>query len=147
MRWYDSTFMTGLPLRAFAIWCCLGASVAFGEPPKFEAATVKQAPPNDSTSGTMPAITRGRLEFRNVTLRVMVSYAYGSGLSTALNVSGGPDWMNRNRYTVEAVAQGTLTDRDYRSMLRSLLEERFALKTHTETLGDRCVRLAAGSCG
>jgi uncharacterized protein (TIGR03435 family) len=41
--------------------------------------------------------------------------------------------MNRNRYTIEAVAQGNPTDRDYRSMLRSLLEERFSLKTHGET--------------
>jgi uncharacterized protein (TIGR03435 family) len=40
--------------------------------------------------------------------------------------------MNRNRYTIEALAQGNPTDRDYRSMLRSLLEERFGLKTHQE---------------
>ncbi len=50
-----------------------------------------------------------------------------------MSVSGGPDWMNRNRYTIEAVAQGNPTDRDYRAMLRSLLEERFSLKTHRET--------------
>ena len=50
-----------------------------------------------------------------------------------MNVSGGPEWINRNRYTIEAVAQGNPTDRDYRAMLRNLLEERFSLKTHRET--------------
>lgn len=68
-----------------------------------------------------------------MTLRLLIYQAYGSGLSTAVSVSGGPDWMNRNRYTIEALAQGNPTDRDYRAMLRNLLEERFSLKTHEET--------------
>jgi len=102
-------------------------------PLKFEAASVKAAAPADRTVGTLPVISPGRLEFRNVTLRTLMYYAYGTGLSTAMSVSGGPDWMNRNRYTIEAVAQGTLTDRDYRTMLRRLIEERFAARTHTET--------------
>jgi uncharacterized protein (TIGR03435 family) len=92
-----------------------------------EAASVKLAAPGDQTLGTLPAISVGRLEFRNVTLRVMMYYSYGTGLRTAMNVSGGPDWMNRNRYTIAAVAQGTPTDRDYRAMLRRLIEERFAV--------------------
>jgi hypothetical protein len=33
-----------------------------------------------------------------------------------MSVSGGPDWMNRNRYTIEAVAQGNPTDREYRAI-------------------------------
>lgn len=81
----------------------------------------------------MPSTSPGRIEFRNMTLRLLIYQAYGSGLSTAMSVSGGPDWMNRNRYTIEALAQGNPTDRDYRAMLRNLLEDRFALKTHTET--------------
>ena len=68
-----------------------------------------------------------------MTLRTLIYWAYGSGLSTAMSVSGGPDWMNRNRYTIEALAQGNPTDRDFRAMVRNLLQERFALKTHTET--------------
>jgi uncharacterized protein (TIGR03435 family) len=99
----------------------------------FEVATIKPAAPNDSVSGVMPGTSPGRIEFRNMTLRLLIYQAYGSGLSTAMSVSGGPDWMNRTRYTVEGLAQGNPTDRDYRAMLRSLLEDRFALKTHTET--------------
>ena len=111
----------------------MGASLAGAQQLKFEAATVKPAAPNDPPSGTLPNMSPGRLEFRNVTLKTMIYWAYGTGMSTAMNVSGGPDWINRNRYTVEAVAQGNPSDRDFRDMLRSLLEERFALKSHSET--------------
>jgi uncharacterized protein (TIGR03435 family) len=116
-----------------ALFVWLVATAASGQSLTFEAASVKPAAPNDRTSGTMPAVTRGRLEFRNVTLKLLVYYAYGSGLSTDVNVSGGPAWIDRNRYTIEAVAKGSPSDRDYRSMLRNLLEDRFALKTHAET--------------
>ena len=68
-----------------------------------------------------------------MTLRALLYEAYGSGLSTSLSVSGGPAWINRDRYTIEAVAQGKPDDRQVRAMLRRLLEERFALKTHMET--------------
>ncbi len=125
------------PARLLTIWLWLVAVAAFGQPLKFEAATVKPAAPNassnDSASGVMPSASPGRIEFRNMTLRLLIYQAYGSGLSTAMSVSGGPDWINRNRYTIEAIAQGNPTDRDYRAMLRSLLEERFSLKTHRET--------------
>lgn len=125
--------MSGVPLRRFAIWFWLGAAAAFGQPLKFEVATIKPAAANDTNSGVMPSGSPGRIEFRNMTLRLLIYQAYGTGLSTAMSVSGGPDWMNRNRYTIEALAQGNPTDRDYRSMLRALLEERFSLKTHQET--------------
>jgi uncharacterized protein (TIGR03435 family) len=116
-----------------ALWLCFAASTTCAQQIKFEAATVKPATPNDAPSGTTPNLTPGRLEFRNVSLKIMIYWAYGSGLSTAMNVSGGPDWINRNRYTVEAIAQGNPTDRDFRAMLRSLLEERFAVRTHSDT--------------
>ncbi|HEX5227705.1 MAG TPA: TIGR03435 family protein [Bryobacteraceae bacterium] len=122
-----------MSLVRFAVWCCLGASAAFSQPQAFEVATVKPAAPDDTVSGLQPSTTPGRMEFRNATLRLLIYWAYGTGMSTAMKVSGGPDWINRNRYTVEATAAGNPTDRDYRAMLRSLLEERFGLKTHMET--------------
>jgi uncharacterized protein (TIGR03435 family) len=125
--------MTRFALRCYAVWLWVGAFAAFGQPPNFDVATVKRAAPGDSVSGVMPSASPGRIQFRNMTLRLLIYQAYGTGLSTAMNVSGGPDWMNRDRYTIEALAQGNPTDRDFRWMLRSLLEERFALKTHTET--------------
>jgi uncharacterized protein (TIGR03435 family) len=104
-----------------------------GQQVTFEVATVKPAAPNDIFSSTTPNVSPGRLEFRNATLRIMIYWAYGTGLSTAVNVSEGPDWINRNRYTIEATAEGNPTDRDYRAMLRGLIEDRFALKVHRES--------------
>lgn len=111
---------------------CLASAVS-GQPLKFDVATVKLAAAGDTVSGVMPSTSPGRIEFRNMTLRLLIYQAYGTGLSTAMSVSGGPNWINRDRYTIEAVAAGNPTDGDYRAMLRSLLEERFALKTHPET--------------
>lgn len=125
--------MAGFALGRLTIWLGLGASTVFGQPLHFEVATVKPAAGNDSVSGVMPSKSPGRIEYRNMTLRLLIYQAYGTGLSTAMSISGGPNWMNQNRYTIEAVAQGDPSDRNYRAMLRSLLEERFALKTHTET--------------
>lgn len=124
---------SGMTWRRSAGLLSLAASLVSAQPLKFEVATVKPADPNDSTFVTAPTTTPGRLEFRNVTLRVMIYWAYGSGLSTAMKVSGGPEWMNRDRYTIQAAAQGTPTNGEFRTMLRNLLEDRFALKTHRET--------------
>jgi len=124
---------TGYPLPRFTIWFWLGASSAFAQALKFEVATVKPAAPTHRVSGVMSSASPGRIEFRNMTLRLLIYLAYGNGLSTAMSVSGGPDWMKRKCYTIEALAEGNPTDREYRAMLRNLLEERFTLKTHTET--------------
>jgi hypothetical protein len=59
-------------MRRFAIWFWLGAAAAFGQQLKFEAATVKPAAPNDTSSGAMPSTIPGRIEFRNMTLRLLI---------------------------------------------------------------------------
>lgn len=121
------------PLHRLAACLCLSAAAAFGQSVKFEVATVKPASPDDTTTGTFPSTRPGRIEFRNMTLRTLVYWAYGSGLSSSMSVAGGPDWGNRNRYTIQATASGNPADREYRLMLRSLLEDRFALKYHNTT--------------
>lgn len=111
----------------------LAAAFAFAEtPPRFEVATIKPAP-RDAQGNSVLREGPDRIVFRNMTLRALIYYAYGNGLSTALKVSGGPDWMNRDRYDVQGLAQGHPTDRQFRAMLRTLLEDRFALRTHMET--------------
>lgn len=83
-------------LGRFAMWSCLSAA-AIGQPLKFEVATIKPAAPNDSVSGAMPSASPGRIEYRNMTLQLLIYQAYGTGLSAALSVSGGPDWINCDR--------------------------------------------------
>ena len=59
---------------------------------------------------------------------------FGLGVEDGRRVRGGPDWIREERYTIEAVADGT-ADGEAMSgpMLRALLEKRFQLKAHVET--------------
>jgi uncharacterized protein (TIGR03435 family) len=59
---------------------------------------------------------------------------FGLGVEDGRRVRGGPDWIRDQRYTIEAVAEGT-ADGEAMSgpMLRALLEKRFQLKAHVET--------------
>ncbi|HEY2857955.1 MAG TPA: TIGR03435 family protein [Terracidiphilus sp.] len=114
------------------IFLLLSVPFVFAQPAlKFEVATIKPAPPDAAANRVVPG-DAGRISFQ-MTLRNLIYYAYGNGLSTALQVSGGPDWISRTRYDVQGLAPGSATQRQFRAMLRSLLEERFALKVHTET--------------
>jgi uncharacterized protein (TIGR03435 family) len=59
---------------------------------------------------------------------------YGLGVEDGQRVRGGPDWMRSDRYTIEAVGDGTADARTMRGpMLQALLERRFQLKVHVES--------------
>jgi uncharacterized protein (TIGR03435 family) len=81
----------------------------------------------------------GRFGVECVSLRDYIRGAYGSyGFGRNPNVRpptvlGGPDWVDTDRYDVVAKAPGeTGLDEMYGPMMRALLEDRFALKIHSE---------------
>jgi uncharacterized protein (TIGR03435 family) len=100
---------------------------------EFEAATIKPAEPGAVNGRVDRDMSPGRMAWRNMTLRDLIYQAWGTGLSTSMKVIGGPAWIARDRFSIEAVAQGKPNDRQFRIMLRTLLEERFAVRTHMET--------------
>jgi len=54
-----------------------------------------------------------------------------------MRVTGGPDWVNRTAFAIEALSSGPVTQRQQRLMLQTLLEERFGLKLlHKEETHD-----------
>jgi uncharacterized protein (TIGR03435 family) len=63
------------------------------------------------------------------TLRQLVMSAFDRDEYT---VFGGPDWIQSARFDVTAKADRAVTHAEMQEMTRRLLEERFALKTHTE---------------
>jgi uncharacterized protein (TIGR03435 family) len=75
----------------------------------------------------------GRLVVNNWTLKQMLGFAYGNGGLVGMQVSGGPNWIDKDRYMVQGQAEGMPTPAEIRLMLKTLLIERFALKTHTAT--------------
>lgn len=108
----------------------------------FEVASVKLSTPAEKEIGlfTYPG---GRLTATNYTLKMLVEEAYGF---RSYQVSGGPRWVNEERYSLEAKPPAaspaakfmpagikTSPSPEMLVMLRNLLEERFQLKVHKET--------------
>jgi uncharacterized protein (TIGR03435 family) len=63
-------------------------------------------------------------------IRQVMQYAYG-GVD---HVEGGPGWLNTDRYTIEAkAADPDATHDQINAMVRTLLEDRFKLRVHTDT--------------
>jgi uncharacterized protein (TIGR03435 family) len=65
----------------------------------------------------------------NFTLKALIALAYDLNPRT---ISGGPDWMDSQRFVIEAVTPGDVqpTRMEQMQMLRPLLVERFGLKFH-----------------
>jgi bla regulator protein BlaR1 len=90
----------------------------------------------------------GRLSLHCKTLEVLIELAYFSKVSRPSYVTGGPGWMNADRYDVEAKAEGTPSDAALRGpMLRALLEDRFGLALHRETRDMPVYALTTGRTG
>lgn len=128
-----------LPLLAAGVAVVIGGSLpparpaqaatATPSPPTFEVASIK---PNKSGSpilGIDPA-PGGRLTATNVSLGALIRYGYQLPI---FRMSGGPDWIESERFDLVAKAEGEAGPDQIRLMLRRLLAERFALKVHTET--------------
>jgi uncharacterized protein (TIGR03435 family) len=117
----------------------------------FEVATVKLSEPGvPRTVNLPPPAGPNRLLIPSMTLATLVYAAYGDGgYNTAMRVTGGPGWVNSTTFAIEGVASRTVTARELRLMLRTLLEDRFALKIRTEvsTANDMLTLVTARSDG
>jgi uncharacterized protein (TIGR03435 family) len=96
--------------------------------PSFEAASVKPGKANDDSSSwnSRP----GYLVMRNQTLNALIRIAYDL---KADQVTGGPKWLDSDRFDVEARAAGPAKDPELLAMLQTVLAERFQLKIHRDT--------------
>ena len=71
----------------------------------------------------------GRFFAPNSTLRELIRVAY---VVEDLQISGGPGWIDSDRFSIEATATAGVTADETRLMLRAMLADRFKLTTHTE---------------
>jgi uncharacterized protein (TIGR03435 family) len=102
------------------------ASVAAAQP-AFDAASVKA-----NRSGLPGGITDfrpGQFVAVNQTLRFILVAAYDL---PDFRIVGGPDWIDKDRFDIQARATSPVSRRDAMPLLRALLEERFGVKAHTE---------------
>ena len=111
-------------MRLASILIC---SIAAAQTPSFEAADVHVSTPGATeSSGFLP---NGRLELRATTMLQMVSTAYST---QADRITGGPAWLDTDRFDVTAKAPGGTPGIAMRTMLQGLLAERFGLQISQE---------------
>jgi uncharacterized protein (TIGR03435 family) len=94
----------------------------------FDVASIKRNVSGDPRSGarTLPG---GRVAITNEPLRQIVRRAYGSN---DLEVLGGPDWVDDDRWDITASAGTDKPDVPLEPMLKALLADRFKLRAHVE---------------
>jgi uncharacterized protein (TIGR03435 family) len=109
-------------------------------PPAFEVSTVKQN--KSGNTGSVFSFQNGRFTAWNVSLMSLIGReAYGI---TDLQISGGPKWLNSERFDIEAKTDSSVEDKlrrlegDQRKLqeqriLQQLLADRFKLATHWDT--------------
>jgi uncharacterized protein (TIGR03435 family) len=128
---------------------------------QFDVASVRpcgiNAPPTGARGQGAGQASPGYLRLSCVTLRALINQAYAGDLlnkppaTTAdgpQTIRGGPSWAYSETYTVEARAEG-VTDPAVLAgpMLRSLLEDRFQLRTHRATEQQPVYALSVASGG
>jgi uncharacterized protein (TIGR03435 family) len=108
------------------LWIIL-ATQALAQLPSFEAATIK---PSQDVPGHSGSHSRtGMIVMNGQTLKGLICAAYRV---KDYQVSGGPKWIEGERFDINAKAAGAATDSELKDMLQSLLADRFQLVIHHE---------------
>ncbi len=106
--------------------------------PSFEVTSIKPSAPNLGIRG---GGARGdKYTMSGASLRMLLQNAYQrpstGGPLAPIQIIGGPNWIDSDRYDVQATANcsgGPLSREQVQLMVQSMLEERFQLKAHMET--------------
>ena len=111
------------------------AALAAAQPPElaFDVASVKEnTSVSDAAAFGIMAPTPGRMRIVNTPLRFILHYAFQI---RAHQLIGAPDWIDAVGFDISATypSEPVRTEDDRRAMLRTLLAERFGLRTHRET--------------
>jgi len=110
-------------------------SGAFAQASAFEVASITPCQPDTPAppmehAGIADFITPGgRFTARATSLKFLMEWAYG--IQPAQH-SGGPSWIDVDRFDIVAKAEGSASDDAMKAMARTLLADRFQLKFHHE---------------
>jgi uncharacterized protein (TIGR03435 family) len=100
------------------------------QPLAFEVATVKPSDPAARGGGIRPLPGGQTYVATSVPLRMMIKLMYGI---TDVQIVGGPDWINTDRFDVRAKAEKPSNLNELHEMFQTLLADRFKLQFHRET--------------
>jgi len=104
------------------------ARTATASATQFDAASIK--PNRSGQPGWRLEPQPGRITAINATAKALIRFAYDL---SDFQLSGGPAWLDAERFDLTAKAAGDPPLAQERAMLRRLLAERFKLIAHTET--------------
>ena len=110
---------------------CTAAAGVQEPKPAFEVASVKRQAsfvPPSPPSGPAPAVSAAFYRV-NATVVTLVRFAYGV---TDAQVIGGPEWIRKDMFEINARAADALPQDGMRPMVASLLEDRFKLTIRRE---------------
>src|SRR5688572_6814376 len=104
-------------------------------PATFEVVSVKPSDPNASSSIFGSALSvrpqgAGGFSVSSIPLRLLIRMAYGV---QDFQIVGGPSWQMSSKFDIAAKATEGTKGTELLPMMKTLLAERFRLKTHTET--------------
>jgi len=127
----------------FALVILLTTTTAFAQDPAaapvvaFDVASVKPSNPNPDPANPLSQIALmlpqpgGRLTATNTPLRMLIMAAFE--LKQEAQLTGGPPDLLAAKYDITAKAPVAFIGKELPQLLRTLLADRFKLKTHTET--------------
>lgn len=111
----------------------------------FEVASVKPVNPPAGPHVVSLIVNHEKLNIEAAELRQIVGLAYGI---QRIRVLGGPGWADSDQFDIVAKAESADATRDeIRSMLQTLLAERFKLVVHRETKEIPAYSLVLGKSG
>jgi uncharacterized protein (TIGR03435 family) len=108
------------------------ASLAHGQPRRltFDVATIRLSEPGLQNGGIKPLPGGNGYTVKNIPVKLMISLMYRVPMR---QISGEPEWVNNDRYDIEAKTDGSYSTDDLHIMFQNLLADRFNLKFHIET--------------
>jgi uncharacterized protein (TIGR03435 family) len=120
---------TSIAAVLFAMGIALGQAFAPRRDLKFEVGTVKPSPPDEPGGGVRPAPGATRYVGTALDLR---SYLYVAYQVKTEQIIGGPSWVDKEHYDLNAETDKPRTIEDLHIMLQNFLTGKFKLQFHFE---------------
>jgi uncharacterized protein (TIGR03435 family) len=128
-------------LLASSLLSAFGAASAQQPRKQFDVISIRENRTGGPSSSSFPLDPTPRYNYhgnllraRNIPLLQLLVFAYAKNMYDILEMRRQlPAWARDTRFDVEARTEGSPTKDEMRAMVRSLLEDRFQLKLHTET--------------
>jgi uncharacterized protein (TIGR03435 family) len=111
---------------------------------KFEIADVHSSPYYSFSAVRGPFFSTSRYELRDATMLDLIRIAYNVDPE---KVTGGPSWLEMDRFDIFAKTAAASNEGSRRRMLQSLLADRFQLTTHNDSRPLPAWALTAGKHG